>query len=115
MKRAVFLSDKSFDNYDLLSRACAVVVQDFMDDNVIEFDALGNENLLSMLINFADSTRPYLKQKGVRILTSIDKYPPWHPDPKRVDAVVKVGDLKYYPYKLYLFQAKDAGIYTVEY
>jgi hypothetical protein len=116
MKRAIFVSDKSFDNYDLLSRAAAVLIQDFKDsDTEIEFVSLGNEKLLSLLISFADSTRPYLKQKGVRITTSIDRYPPWHPDPQRHDAVAKLGTLKYYPYKLFVFQAKDAGIETVEY
>jgi hypothetical protein len=114
MKRAVFVSDNSFDNYDLLSRAAAVLIQDFKDGD-IEFVALGNENLHSMLINFADSTRPYLKQKGVRISTSIDRYPPWSPDPARHHAVARLGQLKYYPFKLFVFQAKDAGIEIVEY
>lgn len=117
MKRAVFVSDKSFDNYDILSRAAAVIIQDFKDeDSEIEFISLGNEKLLSLLISFADSTRPFLKQKGIRVTTTIDKYPPWHPDPKRHDAVVSLGGtLKYYPFKLFTFQAKDAGIETVEY
>lgn len=117
MKRAVFVSDKSFDNYDLLSRAAAVIIQDFKDeDDEIEFVSLGNEKLLSLLISFADSTRPYLRQKGIRVTTTIDKYPPWHPDPQRHDAVAVLGkNIKYYPYKLFAFQAKDAGIETVEY
>jgi hypothetical protein len=47
MKRAIFVSDKSFDNYDLLSRAAAVIIQDFKDsDTEIEFVSLGIANQL---------------------------------------------------------------------
>jgi hypothetical protein len=110
----VFVANRSFDDFTLLSRAFAVAVEGEFRAGRSDIDAQALENLIlsDMLIQLSDSTRDFLTQKGIRVnveptyVGAID-----HPD-----TIVAFGKLNYYPHNALVKAARlDRNITVLEY
>jgi hypothetical protein len=90
-----------------------VSFQDNLQSNSFVFEAIRNGHLYSLLINYTDSTRRYLGDQNITVHPSIVNDVP--DDVSGYGEVITFGELNYWPYKQFLFRAKDAGINILEY
>ena len=116
VKRVVFVADRSFENFDLLSRTAAVAIETLTENfaswpQEIQFCSVANNKLNAMLLQFADSTRRYLLEKHIHVLVA----PTDLKDEDRGELVVSLGALNYYPYQDYVREARKEGTIVLEY
>lgn len=115
----VFVSYASFDDFQKLSRAITVSVEDLMVHGGLthlSLQSLDNFRLQNLLIQYVDSTKGLLGQNGLSLsVTKNLREPKDFAEPVETARVVSLGSITFFPHKNFVKQAKADKIDVLEF